>query len=201
MSKQSPDVRYAEVERETKETRVQVVLDLDGGTRRDISTGIGFLDHMLSLMAFHGQFDLGVQADGDLAVDDHHTAEDVGIVLGKAIREALSGAESIERYGDCASVMDEALVLVAVDISGRGQLHYDARFSRELLGGLATENIREFFRALTSHAGVTLHIRQLAGDNDHHIAEAMFKGLGRAIRFAIQRTEARKGNSTKGRLD
>ncbi|MBS1706133.1 MAG: imidazoleglycerol-phosphate dehydratase HisB [Armatimonadetes bacterium] len=202
MSKGTPQVRYAEVERETRETRVRVVLDFDGGTRRDISTGIGFLDHMLGLMAFHGQFDIGVQADGDLMVDDHHTVEDVGIVLGKAMRQALAESDPIERYGDSALPMDEALVLVALDISGRGHLFYDCTYRADRVGGLSTQNIQEFFRSLCLHGGLNVHIRQLAGENDHHIAEATFKAFGRALRNAVKRIEAGRGStSTKGRID
>ncbi|MBL8088305.1 MAG: imidazoleglycerol-phosphate dehydratase HisB [Chthonomonas sp.] len=201
MSKGTPGVRYAEVERESKETRVQVVLDFDGGTRRDVSTGVGFFDHMLQLMAFHGHFDLGVKAEGDTHVDDHHTVEDVGIVLGKAIRIALEESNAIERYGDVASPMDEALVLIALDICGRGQLHYDLQFTRTEIGAMATENIKEFFRALCQHAGITLHIDMLRGNNDHHIAEATFKGFGRALRRAVERTDARSFSSTKGLID
>lgn len=200
MSKGAPEVRYAEVERETTETRVRVVLDLDGGTRRDISTGIGFFDHLLDLLAFHGQFDLGVQAEGDLKVDDHHTVEDVGIVLGKALKQALIESDPVERFGDCHTAMDEALVLAAVDLSGRGHLSFEVGFSRDQIGGLATENIREFCKALCLHAGLTAHICKVAGENDHHVAEAIFKGLGRALHMATRRT-TRTGTSTKGSID
>jgi len=200
MSKESSAVRYAEMERETAETRVRVVLDLDGGSRRDISTGIGFFDHMLDLLAFHGQIDLGVQADGDRQVDDHHTVEDVGIVLGQAIRHAAYTGVPVERYADVNSVMDEALVLVAMDISGRGQLHYDVNFRWPKLGEMGTDSVREFFRALSQHAGITLHIRAIAGENDHHIAEATFKGFGRALYDATRPTN-RRGNSSKGNID
>lgn len=200
MAKESTEVRYAEMERESAETRVRVVLDLDGGTRRDIATGIGFFDHMLDLLAFHGQLDLGVQAEGDQHVDDHHTVEDVGIVLGQAIRQAVRDGAPVERYADVSSVMDEALVLVAMDISGRGQLHFEAPFHWSHLGDLATDSIREFFRALSQHAGITLHIRRLAGENDHHLAEAMFKGFGRAL-YSATRPTNRRGNSSKGKID
>ncbi len=200
MSKNSPGVRFAELDRETSETHIQVVLDLDGGTRRDILTGLGFFDHMLELFAFHGQIDIGLGAEGDLEVDDHHTVEDTGIVLGKAIREALAGGDSINRYGSAYIPMDEALVLTAMDISGRGQLHWDVPFKRERIGDLATENVREFFRALTAHAGITLHIRKLAGENDHHICEAIFKGFGLAL-YQATRVSERRANSTKGKQD
>ena len=201
MSKGTPGVRYAEVERETNETRVRVVLDLDSGSRQDVSTGIGFFDHMLTLMAFHGRMNLGVQAEGDLEVDDHHTIEDVGIVLGRAIRQALAESDPIERYASTHTPMDEALSLVALDISGRGMLVFDAGFRRDRVGGMATENVREFFRALATNAGITLHIQKLAGDNDHHIAESIFKGVGRALCQATRRCERPHGTSTKGKID
>lgn len=201
MSKNSPGVRYAELDRETSETHIQVVLDLDGGRRRDILTGLGFFDHMLELFAFHGQIDIGLGAEGDLEVDDHHTVEDTGIVLGKAIREALADGDAIVRYG-CATIpMDEALVLVSLDIGGRGQLHWDVAFRRDKLGDLSTENIREFFRALTAHSGITLHVRKLAGDNDHHVCEAIFKAFGLSLHQATRATERRGPTSTKGKQD
>jgi imidazoleglycerol-phosphate dehydratase len=200
MSKGAPQVRYAEVERETTETRVTVVLDLDGGSRRDVTTGISFFDHMLQLFAYHGQMNIGIQAVGDIHVDDHHTVEDVGIVLGKAIRQCLEESDPIARYASVHQVMDEALVLVAIDISGRGQFHHDLSFARPTVGSLATENVREFFRALSQHAGITIHIRKIAGDNDHHVIEACFKGFGRALREAVTYSD-RAGNSTKGKLD
>jgi imidazoleglycerol-phosphate dehydratase len=201
MGKGSTGVRYAEVYRETAETRVQVVLDLDGGTRADILTGVGFLDHMLAQLAFHGQFDLGLSAEGDLEIDDHHTVEDVGIVLGQAIRQALEHSEGIERYGHSAAPMDEALVLAAVDISGRGILSYDLTFKRDRIGELSTENIREFFRALSAHSGITIHLKQLSGENDHHICEAAFKAVGRALSQATTTTDRRVSSSTKGKRD
>lgn len=201
MSKGTPGVRYAEVERESKESRVRVVIDFDGGHHSDISTGIGFLDHMLSLLAFHGRFNVGVKAEGDLHVDDHHTVEDVAIVLGKAIRQALEESEPIRRYGDCMMVMDEALVAVALDISGRGHLTSTLKFRSDRLGTLSTQNVHEFFRALSLHSGITLHIHQLAGENDHHIAEAAFKGVGRALEVAITKVVGQQGTSTKGLID
>ncbi len=200
MSKNVPSVRYAEVDRETAETTIHAVLDLDGGTRQDISTGIGFFDHMLHQMAFHGQLNLGVTVEGDLEVDDHHTIEDVGIVLGRAIREAIQG-EPIERYASNHSVMDEALVLIALDISGRGLLTYDVDFRRERIGDMSTECVREFFRAISSNAGITLHVRRVTSENDHHLCEAIFKGFGRALHEATRRAERRTPNSTKGRID
>lgn len=201
MSKEAPGVRYAEVYRETAETRIQVVLDLDGGTRRDITTGIGFFDHMLTQLAFHSQMDLGISAEGDLQIDDHHTVEDVGIVLGKAFAQALDQSDAIERYGSTHTPMDEALVLVALDFSGRGGLFYDVEFTREKIGEMSTECVREFFRSLSSHGGITLHIRKIAGENNHHICEAIFKGVGMAIRQAVKRSERRGPPSTKGKRD
>ncbi|MFZ4508396.1 MAG: imidazoleglycerol-phosphate dehydratase HisB [Fimbriimonas sp.] len=194
-------MRYAEIYRETSESRVQVVLDIDGGTKRDISTGIGFFDHMLNLFAFRAEFDIGINAEGDLVVDDHHTVEDVGIVLGQAFREAMKNSEPTERYGNFAAPMDEALVLVALDISGRGALYYDVEFSRERLGGLSTENIQEFFKAFATHSGITLHIRKLAGTNEHHICEAIFKGVGLALKQALTKSDRPGSTSTKGKLD
>ncbi|MFQ3587217.1 MAG: imidazoleglycerol-phosphate dehydratase HisB [Fimbriimonadaceae bacterium] len=201
MSKGARGIRYAEVDRETAETRVQVVLDLDGGTRQDVSTGVPFLNHMLALMAFHGRFDLGVTAEGDLDVDDHHVVEDVGIVLGQAFRAALAETESFVRYGSLAMPMDEALVLVAVDVSGRGAVYFDVPWQREKLGALATENVREFLKGLATHAGITIHVRKLAGENDHHVCEAIFKGLGRALREALSPSDRAGIPSTKGKLD
>ncbi|MEI8282517.1 MAG: imidazoleglycerol-phosphate dehydratase HisB [Armatimonadota bacterium] len=201
MSKSAPGVRFAEVDRETKETRIHVVLDIDGGTKQDISTGIGFFDHMLHLMAFHGQFDVGIEAEGDLHIDDHHTVEDVGIVLGRAFRDALEASGPIERYGSCHMVMDEALVLVALDISGRSGLFFDVPFVRDSVGGLSTENVKEFLRAFSANAGFTIHVQKKAGTNDHHVIEALFKGLGRTLEQATRKAERRSGTSTKGRID
>lgn len=201
MSKSAPGVRFAEVDRETKETSVHVVLDLDGGTKQDISTGIGFFDHMLNLMAFHGQFDVGIEAEGDLHVDDHHTVEDVGIVLGRAFRDALDSSGPIERYSSCHMVMEEALVLVAIDISGRSGLFFEVGFTRETVGGMATENVKEFLRSFVGNAGFTIHVQKLAGENDHHVIEAIFKGLGRILEQATRKSERRNGStSTKGRI-
>lgn len=201
MSKGARGVRYAEVDRETAETRVHVVLDLDGGTKQDIATGIAFFDHMLELMAFHGRFDLGIEAEGDLGVDDHHTVEDVGIVLGRAFREALADTGPIVRYGSNMTPMDEALVMTAVDFSGRGLHFIDAAFTADRIGQLSTQAIPEFFRALSMHSGMTLHQRVLAGVNDHHIAEAMFKGLGLAILQATHAADRLTPASTKGKID
>ncbi len=201
MPKDTPGVRYAEVDRETKETRVQVVLDLDGGTRRDIHTGIPFFDHMLQQFAFHGLMDVGITAEGDLEIDDHHTVEDVGIVLGKAIRQALNPSEGIVRYASITLPMDDSLVLCALDISGRGAFYHDLRFKRESLGGLSTECVAEFFKSVAIHGGITLHLRQLASENDHHLCEASFKAFGKALVAATRLSDRRGSSSTKGHLD
>jgi imidazoleglycerol-phosphate dehydratase len=201
MSKGTPGVRFAELVRETSETTVQIVLDIDGGSRRDITTGIPFFNHMLEQLAFHGQFDIGLSAEGDLQVDDHHTVEDCGIVLGRALNQALEASDAIVRYSSNHTPMDEALVLVAVDISGRGVLVFDVEWKREMLGSLSTECVREFFRALSAHARMTIHIKKIHGENDHHVCEAIFKGFGRALREAVAKTERRGVNSTKGKLD
>lgn len=195
--KSAPGVRYAEVERETSETRVRVVLDLDGGTRQDALTGIGFFDHLMQQFAFHGQIDLGIDAQGDLEVDEHHLVEDVGIVLGQAIAQALDAEEQIRRYGSVHTPMDDALVLVAIDVSGRGALYWDVPFSRERIGDLATESVQEFFGALARHAGITLHMRKVAGQNDHHLCIALFRAFGLALHEA-SRQQDRKSSSTKG---
>ncbi len=199
MSKEAPGVRFAEVSRETKETRVEVVLDLDGGTRQDISTGVGFFDHMLQQSAFHGLFDVGIQAEGDLFIDDHHTVEDVGIVLGQAIHRALEKNDGIVRYSSINLVMDDALILCAMDIGGRGALHYDIPFTREKIGDLSMENVKEFFKALAVNSGITLHLKKLSGENDHHVCEATFKAFGIALHQATRQSERRLSSSTKGK--
>jgi imidazoleglycerol-phosphate dehydratase len=201
MSKSTPGVRYAEVERETRATRVQVVLDLDGGSRRDISTGIHFFDHMLGEMAYHGQIDVGVVAEGDLEVDDHHTAVDVGIVLGQAIAQALDADTGIVRFGSCTVACEDALVLVAVDLVGQGCLYSDLTFERDRLGGLSSQSINEFFRALAINGQMTLHVRKIAGENDHHVCEAAFKALGLAVRQGVEGTDRRGSSASKGTRD
>jgi imidazoleglycerol-phosphate dehydratase len=201
MSKSAPGVRYAEVDRESTETRVHVVLDLDGGTRGDINTGIGFFDHMLAQLAFHGRINLGISAEGDLKVDDHHTVEDVGIVLGQALAQALDQGDPIVRYASNHTPMDDALVLAAVDFSGRGHLFWDVEFGRERIGDLSTECVREFFRALAQHGKMTLHVRKVAGENDHHVCEAVFKSVARVVHEATRKSDRRGTGSTKGRMD
>ena len=193
MSKQSKTVRYAEVDRETSETDVRLTLDLDGGTKVDADTGIPFFDHMLEELGTHGHLDMGIKVRGDLSVDDHHTVEDAGIGLGMAIKRALMDSDVIMRFGSVQLPMDDALVLVSIDITGRGHLEFDVEFSRETIGGLSLESVREFFQALVINAGMTVHIRKLAGLNDHHVCEAIFKGFGVAMRQALVRTDRRSG--------
>ncbi len=200
MSKTAPGVRYGEVDRETNETKVRVVMDLDGGTRCDVSTGIPFFDHMLHQLAFHGRLDLGVQCEGDLDVDDHHTIEDVGIALGKAFAQTLDPAESIQRFASGHYAMDEALVLIAIDICGRPTLVNAVEFKRESIGGLAMENVNEFLQAFVTSAKISLHVRKVCGANDHHVCEALFKGLGICLHDATQKIDRRGVGSTKGKI-
>ncbi|KKM10381.1 imidazoleglycerol-phosphate dehydratase [Clostridiales bacterium PH28_bin88] len=178
--------REASVKRKTAETDIELRLVLDGSGRYQVDTGIGFLDHMLALWCRHGLFDLEVKALGDLAVDGHHTVEDVGICLGRAIKEGLGERAGITRYGHAMVPMDEALVLVALDLSGRPFLAYQADIPAERVGDLETELVEEFLRALSVQGGITLHVRVLAGRNSHHTIEAIFKALGRALREAVQ---------------
>lgn len=195
-------MRKAEIVRETKETRVALTVDLDGTGKAAVSTGIGFLDHMLDLLARHARFDLDVKADGDLHVDFHHTTEDVGIVLGQAVRKALGDMRGITRYADVLLPMDETLTRVALDISGRPFLVFRTEFAVPKIGAFDTELVREFFQAFASSAGVTLHVETLYGVNAHHIAESCFKGLARVLRAAVAVDPAAAGEipSTKGAL-
>ena len=195
-------MRRAEIRRETGETKIEVAIDLDGTGRSDIGTGIGFLDHMLTLLSRHSLIDMLVRAEGDLHVDDHHTTEDVGIALGQAFAKALGDKKGITRYADCAMPMDETLTRVALDISGRAFLVFKVDFPTEKIGTFDTELVREFFQAFASNAGVTLHVECLYGLNSHHIAESAFKGLARVLRLATER-DARAADrvpSTKGTL-
>ncbi len=189
--------RSASVKRTTRETDIELSLSLDGSGRSSIDTGIGFLDHMLELFAFHGSLDLEIKCSGDLEVDTHHTTEDIAIALGQAIREALGDKKGIERYGMCYLPMDETLARIVLDFSGRSCCVFRAEFTRDSLGSLAIEDIREFFMALSANAGLTLHAEVLYGSNDHHRAESLFKGLGRAVKSAISVTSDRI-LSTKG---
>ena len=195
-------MRRSELARKTAETDIKLKLDLDGKGEGTISTGVGFLDHMLTLFARHGKFDLTVTCKGDTYVDDHHSVEDIGIVLGQAFKEALGDKKGICRYGDIILPMDEALVLVSVDISGRGMLCYRAAFRTEKIGTFDTQLVEEFFIAFAANAGITLHIKQLDGRNSHHIAEAMFKAVGRVLRKAVDIDPKAQGEvpSTKGVL-
>lgn len=194
-------VRVAEVKRETGETQVKVKLNLDGTGDFQGRTGIGFLDHMVHLWARHSLFDLVLEAQGDLEVDAHHTVEDIGICLGRAFREALGGKEKIARYGSAILPMDEALVLVAVDLSGRPYLAFDVKVEGWVVGDLPVEVVLEFFRSFVNNAEITLHVRLLAGKNTHHIIEALFKGCARALRKAVAIDVCEGGvPSTKGKL-
>ena len=193
-------MRSAEVTRDTKETSVKVKLNLDGSGKTDIDTGIGFLDHMLDLFAFHGSLDLTVHASGDLDVDDHHTVEDTGITLGNAFKKALGDRKGINRYGTFILPMDESLACVSIDISGRPYLVFHCDFTREQIGMLSTEMIEEFFRAFATAAGVTLHVNLYYGNNDHHKAEAVFKAFGHAVKEAVT-INGDQLPSTKGYLE
>src|SRR5690348_897062 len=195
-------MRKGAVKRKTKETEVEVAVDLEGQGRADISTGIGFLDHMLDLLARHSRIDITVKAKGDLHIDHHHTTEDVGISLGQAVKQALGDMRGITRYADVHMPMDEALTRVAIDISGRPFLVFKAEFARPKVGTFDTELVNEWFQAFATNAGVTLHVETLYGSNDHHIAESCFKGLARALRAATAVDERARGEvpSTKGTL-
>lgn len=193
--------RTAERRRITNETDIALRLELDGDGSSEIATGVGFFDHMLTHVARHGLLRLSVHCKGDLEVDDHHTVEDVGIALGEALREAVGDKRGLVRYGSATIPMDEALVLCALDFSGRGGLWSDLVFPDTRIGTFATELVEEFFRAVAANAGITLHLQQLAGRNAHHIAEAAFKAFGRALDQATRRDERVAGvPSTKGAL-
>lgn len=175
-------MRTAQLKRKTNETDAYVKINLDGSGISEVDTGIGFLDHMLTLMAFHGSFDLTIKCTGDLIVDDHHTVEDIGIALGQAFNAALGDKKGIKRYSSLYIPMDEALCRVVLDISGRPYLVYDVDFTGQSVGSMSTQNFKEFFRAFTSEARLTLHISVLYGENDHHKIEAIFKGFSRALK-------------------
>ena len=195
-------MRKASVKRKTKETDVEVAIDLDGSGAASIATGIGFLDHMLDLLARHSRIDITVKADGDLHVDHHHTTEDVGIALGQAVKQALGDMRGITRYAGVHMPMDETLSRVVIDISGRPVLVFKAEFPRDKIGAFDTELVREWFNAFAMNAGVTLHVETLYGTNDHHIAESCFKALARALRTAVAIDARAKDEipSTKGSL-
>jgi imidazoleglycerol-phosphate dehydratase len=193
--------RKAKIERKTKETEVWLELNLDGSGKHGVKTSIPFLDHMLGLFSAHGLFDLKLKARGDRKVDDHHTTEDIGICLGKALQKALGRKEGIARYGSAFVPMDESLASVHVDLSGRPGLVFDLPFRRRKIGDFDTELVQEFFQALANNAAVTLHAKVVYGKNGHHMVESLFKALGRALRQAVSRDEKIKGiPSTKGKL-
>ncbi len=195
--------RFGEIHRVTKETNVKVHLNLDGKGKCNVSTGIAFLDHMLQQLSSHGLFDLEVIATGDTHIDDHHTNEDVGIALGQAISQSLGNREGINRFGHFMAPLDEALVQVVLDCSGRPHLNYDLKIPTQKIGTYDTELIKEFFIAVANNSGLTLHIRQLNGSNSHHIVEACFKAFARALRMAIE-FDPRRGKaipSSKGVLE
>jgi len=192
--------RTASLERNTTETQIRLRLDLDGTGVYDIATGIGFFDHMLSHIARHGRLDLSIGAKGDLHVDEHHTVEDVGICLGKAINDALGEKRGIERFGAEFVTMDEALARTVIDLSGRSYLVFNAVFSRDSINGFPLELVNEFFRAVATEGRMNLHIALLYGGNAHHQAEAIFKSFGRALRRAVEKTGSDQIPSTKGAL-
>ncbi len=193
--------RKSKTTRTTTETDINVKLNLDGKGSYILETGVPFLDHMLALWARHGMFDLDIAAQGDTGIDDHHTVEDIGICLGQAVAQALGDKSGIKRYGTAFAPMDEALAMVVVDISGRAFLSFDVSMPAEKVGDFDTELVEEFLRALANHADITLHVRLLQGKNTHHVIEAVFKGLGRAMKEAVTIDERIEGIlSTKGQL-
>jgi imidazoleglycerol-phosphate dehydratase len=195
-------MRRASVSRKTKETQIEAEIDLDGQGRSDISTGIGFLDHMLDQLARHSLIDITLKAKGDLHIDYHHTTEDTGIVLGEAVAKALGERRGIARWGEATVPMDETLTRVALDASNRPYLIWKVAFSKPKLGEMDTELFKEWFQAFAQHAGLTLHIENLYGENNHHIVESCFKGLARALRAAVAIDPRKSGEvpSTKGVL-
>lgn len=194
-------MRKAEIKRQTNETAIDISLNIDEASQPNIQTGIGFFDHMLTLFASHGQFGLNVQCQGDLYVDDHHTVEDTGIVLGQAFQKAIGSKAGIKRYGTAFTPMDESLSLVSIDISGRPFLHFDVPIPVEKVGTFDTQLVEEFFRAFVNHSMMTLHIQLQYGSNGHHIIESVFKGFGRALSDACSIVDVQRGiPSTKGVL-
>ncbi|MEN3286958.1 MAG: imidazoleglycerol-phosphate dehydratase [Bradyrhizobium sp.] len=195
-------MRSATIKRKTKETDIEVAINLDGSGVSEIATGVGFFDHMLDLLARHSRIDMKVKATGDLHIDDHHTTEDVGIALGQAVKQALGDMAGITRYASIHMPMDETLTRVVIDISGRPMLVFRTSFPRDKIGSFDTELVREWFNAFAVNAGITLHVETLYGENSHHIAESCFKGLARALRAAVGIDPRAAGEvpSTKGRL-
>jgi len=202
MSDKQDSARTARVSRETRETNISATVAIDGSGAADIKTGVGFLDHMLEQLARHGLMDITLRCDGDLHIDQHHTTEDCGIVLGQALAQALGSKAGITRYASEHLAMDETLTRVAVDVSGRPFLVWDVTFSQPKIGDFDTELFREWFQAFAQNAGITLHVTNLYGANNHHIAETCFKGLARALRTAmtIDPRQAGRVPSTKGSL-
>ena len=195
-------MRKAEITRKTAETEISVALNLDGQSSYDVQTGVGFFDHMVDQLARHSLIDITLKAKGDLHIDDHHTVEDSGIAIGQALAKALADKRGIRRYGECHLAMDDAQVRCALDLSGRAYLVWNVDFPSAKIGTFDTELVREFFQALSTHGGITLHIDKLHGLNSHHIAEAAFKAVARALRMAVE-TDPRKADavpSTKGML-
>ena len=194
--------RQAKISRNTKETEITAAIDLDGTGAYDVATGIGFLDHMIEQLARHSLIDITLRAKGDLHIDYHHTAEDTGIALGQAFAAAIGDKKGITRYADVHLPMDEVLTRVAVDVSGRPYLVWKVDFTRDKLGEMDTELFREWFQAFAQNAGITLHVENLYGDNNHHIAETCYKGLARALRLAVAVDPRQAGRvpSTKGTL-
>lgn len=176
--------RWAQVNRKTNETEISIEIDLDGNGNKSIKTEVGFFNHMLELFSFHSGIDVNIEASGDTDVCDHHLVEDTGIALGYCLKEALGNKSGIKRYGTFYVPMDETLAMVSLDISGRPYLHFEADFKRENIGGFSVEMVKEFLRAFAFNAGITLHVRVLYGENDHHKIEAIFKALGRALKEA-----------------
>lgn len=193
-------MRTSDITRNTAETKIQLKLNLDGTGKADIDTGVGFLNHMLTLFAAHGKFDLTVKCAGDVEVDDHHSVEDIGICLGQAFQAALGDKRGITRYGSFLLPMDEALILSAVDISGRSCLCYGLDIPTEKIGTFDTELVEEFFLGFTRNCPMSLHLRQLAGTNSHHIVEGAFKSVGRALKAAVALDGSNEIPSTKGVL-
>lgn len=195
-------MRSATIERKTNETEIKTTINLDGTGQYDIETGVGFFDHMLEQLARHSLMDITLRCKGDLHIDQHHTVEDCGIAMGQAFTKALGDKTGITRYGSCDLPMDETLTRVALDISGRPFLVWQVEFSKDKIGDMDTELFREWFQAFHQHAGITLHVTNLYGENNHHIAESSFKALARALRVALTIDEAQKDRipSTKGTL-
>ncbi len=194
--------RISKIERNTNETNICVEIDLDGSGKAELETGVPFFDHMLDQIARHALIDMKIRATGDLEIDDHHTVEDIGIVFGQALAEAVGDKKGINRYGHAYVPLDESLSRVAVDLSGRPHLSFDATFTRAQIGTFETELVREFFQGLVNHAAMTLHIDNIRGINSHHIAETIFKAFGRALRMALQADDRMQNviPSTKGSL-